>query len=571
MKRTYGLSLCVIAATGAALAVDRMSLLPPESLLKFRASNTVALIEAVKRSPLGTLWQDPAMQDFLKMPSLYDAFVETLEEGEDEAFKEAFHLQLQMYLMLKGEVALGIKDDEPYLVAWMSKEDYARSLQLDRRIVALQPESKRITRSRFHGVDVYEYTERNAEDAEQTDTVWSAAVGETVISGPDREWVQKSIAALERAPVTEPQKDARFDVVMDLPGMLAKVKAGMLEGAATERSPSDVDRVFSVLGIDEVGAMKVTLDLKPDALILLADIPVGTELKGVLSLLDVTPVSTAIKVPFASEDVVAYSVMRFDLNALWGALPGMAMQIMQDPTQQSMVLASLGQLPGVLGVDLGNDLLAHLGTQYLSLMTLRDDTVFEVGALEVRNEEALKASIEKMFSADAPLRTRLAGALKTEEIRGHRLYLLPKAEDPEQKSAVAVAGGYLLLGDAEGVRAALTGLISSQSRRFYGRPEMVQLQKLTPSVAMAYSFTDLPRLIKALSTTMDALRDQGVLAPLVSGLGGGALANFTRGLDVSKIPDLSHVATFFGPLFSHTQFQDGVLRSRSECRYPESH
>ena len=96
------------------------------------------------------------------------------------------------------------------------------------------------------------------------------------------------------------------------------------------------------------------------------------------------------------------------------------------------------------------------------------------------------------------------------------------------------------------------------------------MRKRAPSVVTAYSFTDVPRLIKALSATVDALRDQNVLDPLMAGLGVDVLDDLSEGLDVSKIPDLSRVATFFGPLFSYSQFKDGVLRSRTEFRYPES-
>lgn len=556
----------LLLSAAAAQGVSRVALLPQKALLKVHVNHAHNVVNAVKTSPMGRLWQDPAMKPCLGDFSLQDELFKLVHkdighEGKGEMSK----LMIEEIKMTRREVCVGINfEGDFYFSGWISPEDYKRSIAMDKRLAALEGETKRIARSRFQGIDLYRFITLD-DEGEALRSHWSTAVGNTLVAGTDEEWVRRSVAKLKREQVEEPPDDASVKVTFDFQLWMSKM---MGSAAMQSDARAQMDAAMQALGLNRVGALTVKLECLPDLMKVEASLPVGRSMNGLFSIFDVAPTSTGFKVPFVSGETVGYSVGKLNLLALWQAVPGILNGVAATPEQQAAAAGVLGQLPTMLGIDLENDLLVHLGQHYVSTSAYREGgALADLFALELRNEQAVQATLAKMMGEQSPLYAALQDVMEKNQFRGVDIY-----ETSQQMggngTAISAAGGYLLVGDATMVRAALQGMNSDQSDQFYQRKEYAWLRARTPANAIGFSLTDLRRVVKGGNDVFASLRE-------LDDLGSMTLSRSSRQktwmdkMDLDQLPDSAFLAKFFGPLIGVSLIEDGVLHSKVDVLYPE--
>lgn len=606
-------ALAALAIVGTAPAFEQRDLLPGEAAMAIRFSSAPGVLQAVDASPLGCLWRDPQMQSFMGEPPTGEALLHHIlrsgEEDSDDTEKEIAELEYAMLKMISGELVIAVdpsaQEVDPWIVATIPRADYERSLAMDRRIAELKHGTMTIVRSRFMEQDLYAFTEtEEGDEDDDTDTkaktkisrYWQCHVGQTLVSGPNEEWVKASVARLLKETPREPVGAPEVTIRIDVPGLIAAAAKEEAENRARlresleKRNPAAAARLadrpqmsamLKAFGLGNVGVLDLRLVLHPTLCRFDAALPIGESRSGVLALFDATPSSTALRVPFVSDQTVGYSVARLDLRALWKTIPSVLAQIAPNQPQQAFSEAMLAQMTAFLGMDPDADLLAHLGTQMVTASSLSNDEIVQVVGFELRNEAALRASLDKLFAEGSQVRALLGTRLKTERIGEHTFYIIgetlsvEETEDEEDAGddaatevAVAVAGGYVLFGDEATVRGALQSLSTpEQSARFYSGPLFQRLQQTAPTTACGYEILDFARVVRAALPAF-AAESEGMLGTVIAE--GIESFGFKGSPDPGKLPSFSHIASFFGPVITATDLRDGRFSIQVQGFYPEA-
>lgn len=612
-RNALAYALAALAVVGTASAFEQRDLLPVEAAMVVRLSSAPGVLQAVDASPLGCLWRDRQMQAFMGEPPTGEALLRHIlssgDEESDDAEKEIAELEYAMLRMISGELVVAVdpsaQEDDAWIVATIPRADYERSLAMDRRIAELKHGTMTIVRSRFMEQDIYAFTE--TEEGDEVDGAdakaetkirrnWQCHVGQTLVSGPNEEWVKASVARLLKETPREPAGAPEVTIRIDVPGLIsaaAKEEAenrNRLRESLAQHNPSAAARLadrpqmsamLKALGLGDVGVLDLRLVLHPTMCQFDVALPIGESRSGVLALFDATPSSTALRVPFVSDRTVSYSVGRLDLRAFWKALPSLFAQIAPNPQQQAFFEAMLVQITTFLGIDPDTDLLAHLGTQMVSASSISNDEIMQVVGFELRNEAAFRASLDKLFAEGSQVRALLGTSLKEERIGEHTFYIIgetPSVEETEDEEddgddaapegAVAVAGGFVLSGDEAAVRGALQSLATpEQAARFYSGPLFQRLQRTVPTTACGYEILDFARIVRAVLSAL-AADAEGMLGTVIAE--GIESFGFKGSPDPGRLPPFSHVTSFFGPVVTATDLRDGRISIQVQGFYPEA-
>ena len=576
MKRIVSACLLGIGLCGVVEGGSYAGLLPADSALVVEVSNMKRILAEVEKSSLGRLWNDAKVQDFLGHPDLDKLMSGELDDTLGPAEKEQRRIQWEMMKMLKGRILLGfrVEDDEPHIVADLAPADYRQSLAMDQRLLELDKESEvTITRSRFMGVDVYcRRTPQTGNDpnAVTVSEQWSSLVGATLLVSPHREWVRKSISRLKNSPAGLAPATSTVRISLDLPVFLdgiakeaAEAREGTPELQGAPFPPPDPQRILAALGLRETGVMRLEIALLADRAEVDFRLPVKDMEKGIFRLIDLSGVSPDIRVPYVAGGVVGYKASRVDLFRVWQALPQIIMATLP-PERMMAVPGMIGWVNGTLGVDLGNDLLVHLGTQVVGVHIVEDGEQGSVTGIELKNELGLKSGLAKVFAQGGPLESRLGSSLKRETFRENPVYEIGATN---RTFAFSVADGYLFYGAGEAVRYALRALGDGGkgASRFYASPMYRRLVQEIPRPVAAYSFANLPELVRGGEQSGSGWN------ALEQALRAAAAARseqpFFANMDFSKMPGMAHFASFFGPWFSYTEKKDNTIHSRTKLYY----
>ena len=193
-KSTFGalLLLTVLTIPSSTFALDRAELLPKETTFTIRIANMNDMVSALTNAPVAQMWQAKAFQDFVGNVDLREAYLE--QETRKVGNREAAELQLEELGMLTGEVIVGIiaSDADTFsykAVAHLNKDDYQKSLDMDRRIDELGNNDTTFINHDFQGEQIVE-SRSVGKDTESPETSFQSHMGETLLLSDDREWVE---------------------------------------------------------------------------------------------------------------------------------------------------------------------------------------------------------------------------------------------------------------------------------------------------------------------------------------------------------------------------------------------
>jgi hypothetical protein len=530
-------------------ALERMELLPPDTQAYLRISNTTNFWSKLKQSPFGKLWVDPQFQDFIGHPKA-SIWTNLLAEENTETEKT---IALEQYKMLGGEVIVAFDQEieKITLIAAMKKEDFLQSLELDEKLNNISDDPIDIVKSNFQGVEIIQHIREDEKD----DASWQAFENGTFIMGNSREWVEHGIAQLQKEKIKEPKGNPILNLNLPLKQFVDEWVEEMDGHGAATSTRSLVD----ALGLAGLEKLSVTLELQKDEMTIDSNLEIADLTQGIFSLLDPQP-SKIPAVTFIPESIASFEVGRINLLRLWQEIPKILASI--SPTAGPHLDMVLNLFMQQTGVDIEQDLLAHLDTQYLSYHQIKEEspqsTVF---ALALKDRLAFKTALGSILTSPT-LQMQLANILETEEFLDHTLYII-KADNPSESVAFGVADNYLFYSHPAELRQVIRSLNSEDSNGLSNAsPLLKELHQHISSRAFSFGATNWQKNMVIL---IRELNNPEIAEAVARGWALQDLAfpqpNF------SKLPAAKHIASFFNISYQYVEATDDGLHQKILLKY----
>jgi len=539
----------------AALALERTELLPPDAQSYIRISNTTNFWSKLKQSSLGKLWTDPQFQDFLGNPET-EVWEELLFDGETDAEDDVF---IEQFKMLQGEVILAfdMELEDPCIIAAMSKEDFLRSLEMDEKLMRITEEPFEILKSSFQGVEIIQHIEDGGTPDEES--AWQAHINNTFVLGYTKEWIEKCIVQLQKETVKEPEGNPVCTLNLPLSGMFRKLIEEEKEEGGDTPDPVNLELLFNALGLMGIENYSLRIELKETEMVADSNLLVSDLTKGIFTILDVQP-SELPTVGFIPENIASLEVGRFNLLRFWQEIPTVVATAMPEVKPQfDMILAMFQQQAGI---DFEQDLLAHIGTQYISFSIAESDRQVSAIAVELKDGAAFKTGLESLLAAPA-LKPQLASVLETEEFLDHTIHTV-KTDDPGDAVAFGVMGGYLLYGQPDGLRQVIRSESSdAAANTSFEQSALVKgLRQHVPPRAFGYSAIDWKKNMDVLVRELD--KPEYVAAMQQNWAKSGSPLPPP---EFDKLPPVDHIASFFNVSFQYTEATADGLHQKIILKY----
>lgn len=554
LRRSTILSI-LLALPLSTLALERAELLPPDAQSYIRVSNTTNFWSKLKQSSLGKLWADPQFQDFLGNPEA-EIWEELLFDGETDAEDDVF---IEQFKMLRGEVILAfdMELEDPCIIAAMTQEDFLRSLEMDEKLLGITEEPFEILKSSFQGVEIVQHIEDGGTPDEES--AWQAHVGNTFVLGYTREWVEKCIVQLQKETVKEPEGNPVCNLNLPLSGLFRKLIEEEKEEGDGNPYPVNLELLFNALGLMGIENYSLKIELKETEMVADSTLLVSDLAKGIFTILDVQP-SELPTVGFIPENIASLEVGRFNLLRFWQEIPTVIATAMPAVKPQfDMILAMFQQQAGI---DFEQDLLAHIGTQYISFSIAESDRQVSAIAVELKDGAAFKTGLESLLAAPA-LKPQLASVLETEEFLDHTIHTV-KSDDPKNAVAFGVMGGYLLYGQPDGLRQVIRSESSgAAANTSFEQSALVKgLRQHVPPRAFGYSAIDWKKNMDAIFRELG--KPEYVAAMQQNWAKSGSPLPPP---EFDKLPPVDHIASFFNVSFQYTEATADGLHQKIILKY----
>ncbi len=533
----------------AAHALERLELLPPDAQTYIRVSNTTNFWSGLKESPIGKLWADPQFQDFLGNPDA-ENWAELFFDGDYDAEDATILEELKM---LKGEAifAFDRELEEITLVAAMKEKDFLQSLELDEKLDEVSDKPVEIIKSRFQGVEIVQHIT----DGDEEDSSWQAFVDGTFMMGQSREWVERCIVRLQKEKIEEPKGNPTFNLNLPLKHLVDNWVEEMDGHGVATSTRSLVD----ALGLGGLENLSVSIELKKDEMTINSNLQVADLTKGLFTLLDLQP-SEIPDAAFIPGNITSFESGRINLLKLWKEVPEILGSI--SPTAAPQLDMVIGMFMQQAGIDLEQDLLGNLGTQYLTYsQTEEGREPITVVALELKDSLAFKTALESLL-ASPTLQMRLANTLETEEFLDHTVYTV-KTADPDNNVAFGIAGDYLVYSQPEGLRQVIRRLTGDSDNGAFERSPLIQgLRKHMSARAFGFGAVDWKKNMATLIRELNKPEYTGSLVQSWAKSGSPLPPP-----DFDKLPPTEHIASFFNVAYQYAEATDDGIHQQTILKY----
>ncbi len=557
IKRTILTLSILLTLPLATWAMERTELLPDNAQNYVRISDTTRFLSQFKASSVGKLWADSQFQDFLGNP---DAEIWKALFFEDESEAEA-ELNMKQMKLAKGEVVIAFNmEEEFFLILAMDEAGYQRNQELDIKLNELSDHSRNIIKDSFQDVEITRHIENS--EAPDEESHWEAHFKNTLLVGSTREWIEKCIVQLRKETPVEPTGNPTLSMKLALSSLIRDgVLVGMKESLAEDQEPPtyDPEVLFDALGLMGIENFFFKLELKDTEMVADSTLRVTDLTKGLFTLFDVRP-SELPTVTFIPEDIASLEVGRFNLLRFWQEIPNVLATAMPSVKPQfDMVMAMVQQQ---VGIDLEQDLLAHLGTKYLSFSTTEDDQQISVIAVDLKDGAAFKTGLETTM-ASPMLQAQIATVLNTETFLDHTIYTITD-EDPNEELAFSVKGDYLLYGHPAGLRQVIrTQNSDAAANTSFEQSTLVKgLRKHVPSHAFGYSAIDWKKNMDVLVRELSKPEYISIVQQKWAASGSPLPPP-----DFSKLPTSDHIASFFNVSYQYAEATDEGIHQKIILKY----
>ncbi len=483
MLRTLKIGACVLAAGLPLLTqgVERKELLPEKQVPQIQIGNFSDFQEMLDQAALNDLRADTRFQNF------YTAFSRKIEtmlgEGKIPLGVQLLYEQLPF---LKGEVALMIDDEGLHLAAAMDEAAYEESLKRSEWFQEKSDTDIVVKKVPFREQKITQYIS----GANPEHPYWKALINNTLLLSTDREWLESSIVRLAKETVDATKRSGVRAVIP----MRATIQLSIEKETDPEKRAAK-EKLYSALGLLGIGDCSISIDETAEGVAVDFDLEVSDLKRGIFSLLETSP-PRALPKGLIPDEVTSVSVGKMTLNGLWKELPSILSNASMETALQFSAL--LQQIKSLTGADLGNDILAHLGSTYYTYSTMQNTNQCWVAALELNNGSALQQSLGTILSA--PKMESIAAAISATDFRGETIYMLSQDAGKDHALALCATDQVLLLGNLVNVRESI--LRMNGSGNYQSADLVTESLKLAPKNAFIYGATNHKKTTTLLSARL---------------------------------------------------------------------
>ncbi|QHI69299.1 hypothetical protein [Tichowtungia aerotolerans] len=558
-KRRFLTSALILSFALSSFALDRLSLIPPDHPVYIRVSNIPEFITRLKKSPLGQLWADPQFQDFAGYPDEQN-WMNLLYADESEAYKQ---ITLDQFKMLNGELIVGVNPDtmDVSIIAAISPEDYARSQEQDEKLKAMQEDPFEIIHDEFQGVKLTRHIRNGG--TEEEDSSWQAHLADTMLIGSSREWLERSIIQLKKEAPGTPSGSPTLNLKLNIARIIEKAAENMEDKSPTQPGAPDKKALVAALGLTGVEDCLVTLRLDEDKMVSDSTLNIIDLTKGLFALMDMQP-SSLPTVTFIPEDISSIEVGRIDLLGLWREVPNIIAAISPGGRMQFDMIA--GMIQQQAQVDLGQDLLSNLGTQYISFSSADPATTQQVGVvgIELKDSYAFQTALETALAAPA-LQPQVATLLKAELFLEHTIYTVQNQQPGSEPIAFSIAANRFFYGPPNVIRRVIRtqSSVDTAHTSFESSPLVRGLRRHTPPGAFGFRAIDWKQQMESI---LKQLTQPAVLAAFKKGFIEGSDGSMELP-DLGKLPPAEHLASFFNTTYQYSEKTGNGLHQRVTTQY----
>ncbi len=553
IKRTILTLSILLTLPLATLALERTELLPDNAQNYVRISDTTRFLSQFKASSGGKLWADPQFQDFLGNP---DAEIWNALFFEDESEAEA-ELSIEQMKLAKGEVVLAFNmEEEFFLILAMDKAAYERSQELDLKLSELSNNSGNTFKDSFQEVEIIRHIANS--EAPDEESHWEAHFKGTLLVGSTREWIEKCIVQLKKETPVEPTGNPTLSMKLALSSL---IRDTLLEELKND-TPSpmyDPEVLLDALGLMGLENFSFNLELKDTEMVADSTLRVTDLTKGLFTIFDVRP-SELPTVTFIPEDIASLEVGRFNLLRFWQEIPNVLATAM--PAVKPQFDMAMAMVQQQVGLNLEQDLLAHLGTKYMAFSTTEDNQQISVIAVDLKDGAAFKTGLETTLASPV-IQPQIATTLNTEPFLDHTIYTF-NADDPSEEAAFSVAGDYLLYGQPAGLRQVIRTQSSDEAANTsFEQSALVKgLRKHVPSQAFGYSAIDWKKNMDVFVRELSKPEYVSIVQQKWAASGSPLPPP-----DFNKLPASDHIASFFNVSYQYAEASDEGIHHKMILKY----
>ena len=547
----------LVALPLATQALERMELLPPNAELRVDLSNSTNLWGQLKNAPLGKLWADPQMREFLNLPANNQTLLEDIfgkDDGEMDLETKVF---LQQIKLLKGEVAFAFTPEQegPCIVAALGEEEYHELLSLDEELAESgDPAPFTLVKSSFQEVEIVQYI---PEDSSEREPYWQAWTANTLLVGWSREWIEQSIVSLQQEKATEPTGTPKVQLHLGLESLIQEwVKEA--DGDLAPQAPGTFSGLFDALGLMGIGDLSIQIELKENQMVVDSTLAVSDLKKGIFALLEPKPVEIPNE-PFIPESIVVLETGSINLSALWKQLPDIFNAI--SPNAKTIFDAILLTTKQQQGIDIETDLIANLGTKYISYSVVNNGVLDNLLAWKLNDSAAFQKALTTLFSAPS-IQPKVMASLEAETFLDQTIYLTKNLPENE-KEAFSILNGYLFYGSPDALRQAIRTLQSDTTESSIDSSPLVQ--GLRKNMLPNASLLNAVNWNEGLKTFLRLLSTPEFQAGFEAGWENSAASKTPP--DFSKLPPADHLASFFKNTYQYMRAIPTGLQHRIIFEY----
>jgi hypothetical protein len=328
--------------------------------------------------------------------------------------------------------------------------------------------------------------------------------------------------------------------------------------AQTPQTP-DPEVLLESLGLMGIEKLTVRIALEDSKMVVDSNLMATSLGKGVFTILDLQPVELP-SVGFIPESIALIEVGRLNLLRFWQEIPNVLSVAMPSAKPQFDMMRNM--LRQQTGIDIEQDLLAHLGTRYTSFSAVEGETLLSVMAFDLKDSQAFKQGMETALASPA-LQPQVAMLLDTIDFLDHSLYV-SKNTPPSDAISFAVMGNYLLYGHPDGLRQVIRNETSGTGpgTAFEASDLVKGMRQVVPPNAFGYSAIDWKKCMFSVIHELSK-PDRMALIQQEWALRGGALPP----PDFNKLPSADHIASFFNTTYQYVEKTNNGLHQRIILKY----
>jgi hypothetical protein len=381
-----------------------------------------------------------------------------------------------------------------------------------------------------------------------------------MVFGYTKEWVERCIVQLKKEPVEEPSGRPVCSLHLPLSSMIRKLIAEKKEQAASQAEPVDFELMLDAMGLMGIETFSLKAELRETEMVVDGNLRATDLNKGIFTILDLEP-TTLPNVGFIPGNISSIEVGRFDLLRFWKEIPVfLATAMPAAKSQYDLVLAMIQQQTGI---DIEQDLLSNLGTEYFSFNVDEGGRQVAVTAIELRDSRAFKRGLETALASPA-LQPQFTAGLEIEAFLDHTIYRVKNSAEEGNNVAFAVMNDYLLYGEPDGIRQVIRNENSDAAAGdSYERSSLLDgLRKVVPPHAFGFGVTDWKKQMAFLVRELSASEYTRMIEQNWAKSGPPLPPP-----DFDKLPPADHIASFFNVSYQYTESTGEGIHQRIILKY----